>query len=145
MQSRCGNAGGYHNAGDAWSKQALGADEWWVPYFCQPLEEHLFCWLGFSMSGWPAWAWRVLRSTYSRFDLHCFNHPKQASPVHMQILKLCHPFAFHVTVLYFLSSAASVSYENQKQSLCLEQALLLICVHNFRSAAVSHILLSPSF
>lgn len=73
----------------------------WMPYFCQPLEEHLFPWLGFSMAGWPAWAWRVLRSTYPRFDLHCFNHPKQASPVHMQILKLCHPFCISCNSFVF--------------------------------------------
>lgn len=51
-RAECGNAGVHHNAVDAWSKQALGADGWWVPYFCQPLEEHLFCWLAFSMGGW---------------------------------------------------------------------------------------------
>lgn len=38
---------GYHDAVDAQSKRALGAGGWCVPYFCQPLEEHLFSWLGF--------------------------------------------------------------------------------------------------
>lgn len=38
---------GYHDAVDARSKRALGAGGWCVPYFCQPLEEYLFSWLGF--------------------------------------------------------------------------------------------------
>lgn len=140
VQGRVCRCQGYHNAVGAWSRQALGDRGWWVPYFC-----HLLDWLGFSMAGWPAWAWRVLRSTCSRFDLHCFNHPKQASPVNMQILNLCNPFVFHVTVCIFLSLATSVSYENQKQSLRLELVLLLICIYNFISASLSHVLLSPSF
>lgn len=48
-----------------------------------------------------------------RFDLYCFNHPKQASPVHMQILSKCQ------TVSSFCVSFNSLIFFLVWQLLCL--------------------------
>lgn len=69
------------------------------------------------------------------FDLHCFNHPKQASPVHMQILTKCQnvsSFCVSFKFRIFLRLVTDMSYENQKLSPCLELACLIICVYGFR-------------
>lgn len=70
-----------------------------------------------------------------RFDLHCFNHPKQASPVHMQILSKCQTvssFCVSFNSFIFFLVWQLLSYENQKQPPCLELGPLLICIYGFR-------------
>lgn len=104
-------------------------------YFCQPLEEQLFPWLGSAAAGWPAQAWESAQK-YTLQGLICIALIIPNKPVlsHAILTKcqnvpsFCVSFKFHM----FLRLVTAMSYENRKLCPCLELACSIICVYGFR-------------
>lgn len=102
----CGNARGNQDAVHAPSKQAVASGGWCVMYFWQPLEEQLFPWLGSAAAGWPAQAWESAQK-YTLQRLICIaliipNKPVLSTCKYSQSVKMCHPFVFHLSFVFFL-------------------------------------------